>query len=80
MFTSGSKSGNSIYFLILSKLAPIMGKRTIKKENFAAFSLLTPKTNAIAIVDPDRDIPGKMAIDCANQITKDFPKVTSPIP
>ena len=35
---------------------------TIKKENLAAFSLSIPRIKAILIVEPLRDIPGKIAI------------------
>ena len=40
---------------------PKIGTRTIKKENFVAFSLFTFKSRAIEIVEPDLEIPGSIA-------------------
>ena len=37
---------------------------TIKKENRAAFSLSIPKSTAVDIVAPEREIPGRIAIAC----------------
>ena len=39
-------------------LAPMIGKRTIKKENFVVSSRFVPSNKPVAIVAPDLDIPG----------------------
>lgn len=43
------------------KLAPIMGSRTIRKENFATSSLLFPSSTPVEIVAPDLEMPGMTA-------------------
>ena len=53
-----------------NNIIPIMGNKTIINENSAAFFLLTPQNNAIAMVAPDRDIPGNMANAWAKPIKK----------
>ena len=47
--------------LRLSTNPPAMAGIDIRKENSAAFSALTPLTRPAAILDPLREIPGKMA-------------------
>ena len=47
---------------------PIMGIRTIKKENSAASFRFIFKNIAVAIVTPDLEIPGIMANACAKPI------------
>ena len=41
--------------------SPIIGTRTIKKENLATSDFLLPKSNPVAMVDPEREIPGSTA-------------------
>ena len=44
------------------KTFPKIRGTTIKKENFAEFSLSIPNKTAVEIVAPDLDIPGIIAI------------------
>jgi hypothetical protein len=44
------------------KTLPKIRGTTIKKENFAEFSLSIPNKTAVEIVAPDLDIPGTIAI------------------
>jgi len=53
---------------IVMKLAPIMGTRTIRKENLVELSFETPNKSPADIVDPDLEIPGMMAITWASPI------------
>jgi len=47
-----------------SRRAPnIAGMESIK-ENSTALSLLIPKRSAVVIVNPERDMPGIIAMDC----------------
>ena len=50
---------------------------TIKNEKRAASVLSFPKRTDVAIVAPEREIPGSIAIACANPIAKAFANVTS---
>lgn len=52
------KSSLIMSFAILPKIKGT----TIKKENLAAFDLSIPNNTEVAIVAPDLDIPGKIAI------------------
>lgn len=56
-------SGANSPFIKLKNDCPKIGIKTIKKENFAISSLLFPSNNPVEIVVPDRDKPGKTAID-----------------
>ena len=55
-------------------VSPRMGIRTIKNENFATSSFLTPSKSPVAIVVPERDKPGITATACASPIMKDEPQ------
>ena len=49
--------------LIMSlTILPSINGTTIKKENFAAYSLLIPNKTDVEIVAPDLEIPGMIAI------------------
>src|SRR5690606_14848118 len=48
-------------FSSILALAPRMSGNTIKKEKLAAFSLLIPKAKDVAMVDPERERPGRSA-------------------
>ena len=43
------------------KLSPNIGTKTIRKENFAISSLLTPRRRPVDMVAPDLDRPGSTA-------------------
>ena len=53
----------------------MIGNKTIKNENSAACSLLMLQNNAVTIVNPDLDIPGSIAMACANPIINACVKV-----
>jgi len=57
-------------FSALNAVSPKTGINTIKNENFATSSFLTPANNPVAMVDPERDNPGKMATACTIPINK----------
>ena len=48
-------------FIMSRKASPKIGTNTIKKENLATFSLLFPSRIPVAMVEPERDKPGKTA-------------------
>ncbi len=50
---------------------------TIKKEKRAAFSLSIPNSTEVEMVAPEREIPGSIAIACANPIIKAWVKLVS---
>ena len=55
-------SENAMASFIFRILAPNKTGKAIKNENLAASFSLIPKNNAVDIVIPDLDIPGRMAI------------------
>lgn len=65
---SDANSGVSIKSFTLSNMAPMMGINTIRNENLVALTLSTPNNSAIAIVEPEREIPGIIATACAKPI------------
>ena len=48
-----------------SDCSPMMGMRTIRKENWAIDSRLTPERRPVAMVLPLREMPGATANACA---------------
>lgn len=62
----------SICFLTVNTNPPAIAGIDIKKENSAARSAFNPLTNPEAMVDPDREIPGKMAKACPTPIIKEL--------
>ncbi len=70
--------GSSIKSSNLRKEPPSMGTKTIKNENLAALSLSIPSSNAVEMVAPDLDKPGKMAIVWAKPMRSALDKVTFP--
>ena len=53
---------------ISSAIFPKIKGTTIKKEKRADFSLSIPKSTAVEIVAPEREIPGNIAIACETPI------------
>ena len=51
--------------------APKTGSNKIRKEKRVTSFLSQPKIIPIAIVAPERERPGKIAIHCASPIQKD---------
>ncbi len=60
-----------------STASPRMGIITIRNENLAICSRLSPMMMPVAIVDPERDRPGRTATAWAQPITKASTKVMS---
>ena len=63
---SGSQSietaGSLAIFSRDKKASPKMGTMTIKKEKLATFSFLSPNKIPVAMVVPERESPGSIAI------------------
>lgn len=57
-------------FFVIIAIAPRIAGITSRKENLAAVFLSTPLNVAVAIVVPDRDIPGVIASPCTVPIIK----------
>lgn len=49
-------------------VAPHIAGRDSRKEKRAALAPSIPRNRRAAIVDPDRDIPGAIARDCATPV------------
>lgn len=62
---------------MLSIFSPIIGTRTIKKENLATSDFLFPNNKPVAMVEPEREIPGITAKVCATPIIKASRKLIS---
>ena len=60
---------------IASTAAPVMSATAIRNENSVAASGAIPRASATATVVPLREIPGAIAITCAQPITKACVKV-----
>jgi hypothetical protein len=58
LIVDNKKSSLIISFAIFPKIKGT----TIRKENLAAFDLSIPNNTEVAIVAPDLDMPGKIAI------------------
>ena len=52
-----------------SSASPRIGGITIRNENCASFSLLSPSRSPVAMVEPERDRPGSTATACAKPMT-----------
>ena len=60
----------SMIFSTSRNASPKMGISTIRKENLATASFLLPNSSPVAMVLPEREIPGNTATACANPMTK----------
>ena len=70
-------AGSEIMSFMLSNVSPRMGIMTIRNENEATFSRLSPRSIPVAMVVPERLRPGRTAIDCAMPMTNASSQVMS---
>ena len=61
---------SSKIFLVLSMASPKIGGITIRNEKCASFSFLSPSRSPVAMVLPERERPGSVAIAWAIPIIK----------